>query len=105
MLAASRQTASAVQFVAAYPVQLSLGVAAVAVPLTVKYLKARYGGYAGELDPFVAYDALLNDDALLVDIRTEAERQADGLPELKYASRFKATVWEPLELEAAVMKR
>jgi hypothetical protein len=105
LLAAPRQVAAAAHFVGDYPLQLSLGVAAVAVPLTVQYLKARYGGYAGELDPVVAYDTLLNDEALLVDIRTAAERQAGGLPELKYAARFKATVWEPLELEPEVIKR
>jgi len=61
----------------------------VGLPAAALY-SAAYGGYAGNLSAKNTLALLQNEEALLVDIRSQAEREAAGVPELKRAARVKA---------------
>eukprot|EP00192_Tetraselmis_astigmatica_P002774 CAMPEP_0117682696 /NCGR_PEP_ID=MMETSP0804-20121206/19851_1 /TAXON_ID=1074897 /ORGANISM="Tetraselmis astigmatica, Strain CCMP880" /LENGTH=557 /DNA_ID=CAMNT_0005492933 /DNA_START=75 /DNA_END=1748 /DNA_ORIENTATION=- len=63
--------------------------AAIAVP-TVVAVNSTVGGFSGVLSAAKAMDVLQNEVALLVDVRSAAEREANGIPELKSAARVKA---------------
>jgi rhodanese-related sulfurtransferase len=52
------------------------------VPLLLT-VAGRFGAYKGPLPPSEAYSILQREDALLVDVRTNAERSAQGLPDLQ----------------------
>ncbi|KAK9846572.1 hypothetical protein WJX81_006817 [Elliptochloris bilobata] len=64
-------------------------------------LKGIFGslrGYAGNISPAAALDAVSNDgNTLLIDIRTEREKEAGGLPDLPNSGRL-------VELEYAVIE-
>ncbi|GKV29302.1 hypothetical protein SLEP1_g38241 [Rubroshorea leprosula] len=50
----------------------------------------RYGGYSGDLSPKLTLELLSGDKkAILIDIRPEALRERDGIPDLRRASRFR----------------
>jgi hypothetical protein len=67
---------------------------------------ARYGGYAGELDPSNVLALLLEQESLLVDIRSDEERQEQGVPELKLAARSRAVAFPlSLSLQPEVARR
>jgi hypothetical protein len=63
-----------------------------------RYYKGRYGGFAGEVSALQVADLLTDDDnVFLVDVRTEQQREADGVPELKLAARYKVAAF-PLQV-------
>jgi hypothetical protein len=67
---------------------------------------ARFGGYAGELDPSEVRAVLLEQESLLVDIRGDEEREAQGVPELKLAARFRAVAFPMnVSLDPVVARR
>jgi rhodanese-related sulfurtransferase len=69
-------------------------------------LKAIYGGFSGFVSPRKAFDILQSQqDALIVDIRTEAIRLQNGLPELRRGALGKGTPIPPLELPPSVRKQ
>jgi len=79
-------------FAAANPTQASIIGGLIIGPVAYATYNNRYGGYAGELDPFEvqALLSLENSNALLVDIRSDNAREKDGVLELKFDARFKA---------------
>uniref|UniRef100_A0A6T8TBB3 Rhodanese domain-containing protein n=1 Tax=Chlamydomonas leiostraca TaxID=1034604 RepID=A0A6T8TBB3_9CHLO len=96
---------SAASFAAEYPAPTLVLAGAVVVPAAVNAYKARYGGYAGELAPQAVSELLAGEEpALLLDVRPEAARKADGLPELKLGARFKAVAL-PVSVAAAQVQR
>ncbi|KAK9901620.1 hypothetical protein WJX75_005190 [Coccomyxa subellipsoidea] len=58
--------------------------AAVGLP-ALSWWRGRFGGYAGLLPPSAALDVLQNEDAVLVDMRSEDERVRDGVVGLRGA--------------------
>ncbi|KAJ0972246.1 hypothetical protein J5N97_020205 [Dioscorea zingiberensis] len=64
---------------------LLLGVSAT---LGVSYWLLIYGGYSGDLSPEMALELLKNEDGtVLIDVRPEALRENDGVPDLRRAAR------------------
>ncbi|GLT40147.1 hypothetical protein SLA2020_143020 [Shorea laevis] len=58
--------------------------------LWVFYWLWRYGGYSGDLSPKLTLELLSGDKkAILIDIRPEALRERDGIPDLRRASCFR----------------
>lgn len=63
-----------------------------------RYYKGRFGGYAGEAAPEKVFELLSQDDNIfLVDIRSEVQREKEGLPQLKLGARFKVAAF-PLQV-------
>ncbi|KAK9816559.1 hypothetical protein WJX72_001971 [[Myrmecia] bisecta] len=77
---------------------------AIGVPV-VLWWRARYGGYAGKLQPVDVFTMLQNEDAVLVDIRTDEQRFQDGVVELKRAARDRGAVIPISRLEAALARQ
>lgn len=69
------------------------------------YWKAAYGGYAGVLQPEEALQVLQSQNALLLDVRTEAERQARGVAELRRGALGKGAAVPPVRLLPSVGRR
>lgn len=91
---------------AQYPLQIGGVLLAAAVPLYLKSYSEKFTGYAGDINPEQVLDMLNNDDAVLIDIRTQEQREARGMPELKLGARFKAAIWEvDLALDPAFARR
>ncbi|OIW14687.1 hypothetical protein TanjilG_33029 [Lupinus angustifolius] len=64
-----------------------------------------YGGYSGDLSPKAAFELLAgNKDATLIDIRTEASEEKDGIPDLRRAARFRYASVSPLEVDGSTSK-
>ena len=62
------------------------------VPLLVFfYWRSAYGGFAGVADPNRVYAELQdkNANAVLIDVRSDREREEDGIPDLKFVARDK----------------
>jgi hypothetical protein len=100
--AAAVGAAAAADAAAAHPQAAAVTVAAVGVPTAIAWYRGRYAGYAGELSPASVQQLLAEGDALLVDVRPEGQREADGTPELKLGARFKVVAF-PLEEATAVV--
>ncbi|KAL4436752.1 hypothetical protein ABPG75_003891 [Micractinium tetrahymenae] len=66
---------------------------------------AAYGGYAGVIQPEEAFEALQTQDALLLDIRSEAQRVATGVAELRKGALGKGAAVPPVRLLPSVAKR
>lgn len=80
--------------------------AAIASIPVVLLLKAMYGGFSGFVSPRKAFDILQSQqDALIIDIRTEATRLQTGLPELRRGALGKGTTIPPVELPPLVRKQ
>ncbi|KAH7685095.1 Rhodanese/Cell cycle control phosphatase protein [Dioscorea alata] len=66
---------------------LLLGVSAT---LGVSYWLLVYGGYSGDISPELTLELLKNEDGtVLIDVRPEALREKDGVPDLRRAARFR----------------
>ncbi|KAL5574764.1 hypothetical protein UlMin_016463 [Ulmus minor] len=69
------------------PFVLFLGTSAT---LWVFYLVSTYSGYAGDLSPESTLEILTGtENAVLIDIRPEALREKDGIPDLRRRARFR----------------
>eukprot|EP00198_Chlamydomonas_reinhardtii_P011602 XP_001700939.1 predicted protein [Chlamydomonas reinhardtii] len=62
----------------------------VGVPLGAKAYLDRYGGYSGDLAPAAVKELLAREDALVVDVRSEAQRAESGILDLRKSSRYRA---------------
>ena len=60
--------------------------------------KAAYGGYSGTLSAEEALELLQSQDALLLDVRTEAARVAGGTPELRRGALGKGAAVPPVRV-------
>ena len=81
-------------------VALALAAALAAAPLALSSLVAAARGYSGDVNAFVLDEKLAKDKrAFLVDTRAEAQRAADGVPDLRGAARARgaAVPVEPLD--------
>ncbi|KAK9835242.1 hypothetical protein WJX81_008278 [Elliptochloris bilobata] len=90
--AAAPAAKAASQVAAAVAADPRLGAAAAAAAVGVPAVavwRARYGGFAGVLAPQAAFEALQEEDAVLVDMRPDAARARDGVPELRFGARGK----------------
>ncbi|PRW34000.1 zinc finger CCCH domain-containing 11 [Chlorella sorokiniana] len=67
--------------------------------------RAAYGGYSGVLEPEEALQVLQTQDALLVDVRTEAARVANGVAELRRGALGKGAAVPPVRLLPSVARR
>eukprot|EP00879_Flechtneria_rotunda_P009173 GHRR01009603.1.p1 GENE.GHRR01009603.1~~GHRR01009603.1.p1 ORF type:complete len:478 (+),score=187.31 GHRR01009603.1:557-1990(+) len=96
-VAAGGVLSAAAHQAAEHPQAAAVAATAVAVPTAVNWYKARYGGYAGEIDA-EQVAALLAEDSkvFLIDIRSEQQREKEGLPELKLQARLKVAAF-PLQ--------
>lgn len=76
------------------------------IPVIV-LLKAIYGGFSGFISPRKAFDILQSQqqDALIIDIRTEALRLQNGLPELRRGALGKGTPIPPVDLPLSVRRQ
>ncbi|XP_011628712.1 uncharacterized protein LOC18448667 isoform X1 [Amborella trichopoda] len=56
----------------------------------ISYWIFKYGGYSGDLSPKLALEMLVKEDsAVLIDIRSEDEKERDGVPDLRRGVRFR----------------
>ncbi|EIE20768.1 hypothetical protein COCSUDRAFT_67224 [Coccomyxa subellipsoidea C-169] len=76
---------NALSQVAANPVLLAATLGATVGLPALSWWRGRFGGYAGLLQPSNALDVLQNEDAVLVDMRSEDERVRDGVVGLRGA--------------------
>lgn len=69
----------------------AIGVLLVTLPLGALFAlnNAINGGFSGVIKPTEVFDALQEENALLVDTRSEDDRAANGIPELKRKARGK----------------
>lgn len=58
-----------------------------ASPYLLRFVLGGFRGYAGELSAVAAVDLLVNGNALLVDLRSQKEKEASGLPDLPSSAR------------------
>ncbi|CAN8254188.1 unnamed protein product [Cochlearia groenlandica] len=71
----------------------------------VVYRVWTYGGYAGELSPTSTLELLTSrEKPVLVDVRTEALREKDGIPDLRRGARFQYYSVTLPEVDGAVKK-
>ncbi|KAG6544283.1 hypothetical protein Mapa_014286 [Marchantia paleacea] len=71
--------------------------------LSVSYFQSKYGGYAGDLLPNEALDLLKNEgNVVLVDIRPQEIREAEGIPDLRRSARFKFAAVEVLKADKTI---
>ncbi|CAM6109331.1 unnamed protein product [Calypogeia fissa] len=70
--------------------------------LGFSFFRILYGGYSGDLLPSAALDILKNENAVLVDIRSQATREDDGIPDLRRSTRSKFAEVEIVKVEGAV---
>ncbi|KIY96142.1 hypothetical protein MNEG_11819 [Monoraphidium neglectum] len=96
LLAVGGAAAAGAAVVAEHPRAAAVAATAVGVQAAVSWYQARYAGYAGEASPEQLAALLQEGDALLVDIRSPAQREAEGVPELKLGARFKVVAF-PVE--------
>ena len=67
---------------------------------------AAYGGFAGILSPARALDLLASDaDYILLDVRTQLQREKGGVPQLKRRARGKGVALSPVQLPGGLSKR
>ncbi|KAI3988138.1 hypothetical protein MKX01_011927 [Papaver californicum] len=73
--------------------------------LGIAYRILIYGGYSGDLSPNSTLELLTReDDVVLIDVRPEASREKDGVPDLRRGARFRyASVTLP-EIDGSVRK-
>ncbi|CAM6098725.1 unnamed protein product [Calypogeia fissa] len=70
--------------------------------LGFSFFRILYGGYSGDLPPSAALDILKNENAVLVDIRSQATREDEGIPDLRRSTRSKFAEVEIVKVEGAV---
>ncbi|KAJ9519938.1 hypothetical protein QJQ45_014668 [Haematococcus lacustris] len=83
---------------------VTVGLATAAtVPAIINAYNERFAGFSGELEPEAVAGLLAGEEAaLLLDIRSEAQREEGGLLELKLKARFKAAALPVSFAEAQV---
>ncbi|KAJ9520287.1 hypothetical protein QJQ45_030252, partial [Haematococcus lacustris] len=83
---------------------VTVGLATAAtVPAIINAYNERFAGFSGELEPEAVAALLAGEEAaLLLDIRSEAQREEGGLLELKLKARFKAAALPVSFAEAQV---
>jgi hypothetical protein len=65
----------------------------------LSYWQVRYGGYSGDLIPTSALDILKKDgNAVLVDLRSQVEREKDGVPDLRRGARSRSATVEAFKV-------
>ncbi|BBN14979.1 hypothetical protein MPTK1_6g15980 [Marchantia polymorpha subsp. ruderalis] len=71
--------------------------------LSVSYFQSKYGGYAGDLPPNEALDLLKNEgNVVMVDIRPQEIREAEGIPDLRRSARFKFAAVEVVKADKTI---
>ncbi|GLI63901.1 hypothetical protein VaNZ11_007023 [Volvox africanus] len=88
----ARDMGDVVYAFASHPTSSLVLAGLVGVPLGIKSYVDRYGGYSGDLSPQTVKELLNKEDVLVVDVRTEAERQESGVLDLRKGARFSAAV-------------
>lgn len=64
-----------------------------------------YGGYSGDLSPKSSLELLRgNRNAVLIDVRSEALRERDGIPDIRRAARFRCANVTPPEVLGPMRK-
>ncbi|GIL71514.1 hypothetical protein Vretimale_2628 [Volvox reticuliferus] len=86
----ARDMGDVVYAFASHPTSSLVLAGLVGVPLAIKSYADRYGGYNGDLSPQTVKELLNKEDVLVVDVRTEAERQDSGVLDLRKGARFNA---------------
>ncbi|KAK3260752.1 hypothetical protein CYMTET_30312 [Cymbomonas tetramitiformis] len=84
----------------------ALGVLLVTLPLGALFAlnNAINGGFSGVIKPAEVFNALQEDNALLVDTRSEDDRAANGIPELKRKARGKGIAIQIEEVGGATRR-
>lgn len=81
-----------------HPANLAIAMATLLGLPIFAFWVIRFYGYSGDLTPRKALDALSTGDALLVDIRSDAERE-EGIPDLKRGARGRGIAVPLLNLQ------
>ncbi|CAM6048352.1 unnamed protein product [Sphagnum compactum] len=72
----------------------------------LSYWQVRYGGYSGDLIPTSALDLLKKDgNAVLVDLRSQVEREKDGVPDLRRGARSRSATVEAFKVEGSLRNK
>ncbi|GBG80379.1 hypothetical protein CBR_g30747 [Chara braunii] len=70
--------------------------------LGTSFWQSRYGGYSGDLTPELAVKLLRQQsNVALVDVRSQEERERDGVPDLRRSARYKTAAVEFSKVEGA----
>ncbi|GAB4823555.1 hypothetical protein N2152v2_010601 [Parachlorella kessleri] len=109
MNAAASAAASAVRDAAGKALATPEGTAVaagVAVGLPAYLIwQAAFAGFSGSLDPEDAYDVLQTQSAVLVDVRSEAQRLQNGIAELRRGALGKGAAVPPVQLPPSLSRR
>jgi hypothetical protein len=72
----------------------------------LSYWQVRYGGYSGDLIPTSALDFLKKDgNAVLVDLRSQVEREKDGVPDLRRGARSRSATVDAFKVEDSLRNK